>query len=170
VLSFVCATDYKSDRYIYVKLFVDSFFFCLKFILLGAYHKRRLHCSRGKEEGCPLRIFQMRKFKFLLQNFQIFRKLWSHGQKSWGIVQIFFGQGEDGSIFRDFVRMSFMNSPISLIYNYCINKWHKVARIRHSTIGEEHIMDQTFRVRWADSRKREGAHQHDIEMVQLSYI
>jgi len=69
------------------------------------------------EEG----FFRCRRPHFLEQKTSDFSKfmVFSHGQRGFEQVRIFFGQGGRGSIFRDFVWTSFMNRPLH-------KKWHDI--------------------------------------------
>jgi len=70
---------------------------------LGAVHKRRSQ-SEGKG-GCPVRRFFGQRGRGLLQ----MRTSALFGAKNFGFFE-FYGQGK--SIFRDFVRTSFMDGPL----------------------------------------------------------
>jgi len=82
--------------------------------MLGTVHKRPPQ-NRGV---CPVRTFkgvlQMRMFAlFGTKNFGLF-EIYGVSAQSRGVepVQTFCGQGERGSIFRDFVRVSFTDGPL----------------------------------------------------------
>jgi len=92
-------------------------------IYIRAVHERRPQ-SGGEEEfvqcGQGGWVFRSGHLHLLVQkNFGFF--LWCVRTDKWRgafepVLQIFFGQGEWGSVFRDFVRMPFMDDSYSTLF------------------------------------------------------